>query len=58
MDKTSCISSEYGFTGSIRQGDNLNKETLIYIPHISCWHHLSSYNLICPQINRTRVWLE
>jgi len=42
MDKTSCTSSDYGFTRSIRQGDNPNKETLIYIPHITCRHHLGS----------------
>ena len=55
MDKTSCISSDYGFMGLIRRGDNPNKETLIYIPHISCRHRLSLYNLSCPQGNRTRV---
>jgi len=55
MDKTSFISSYYGFMGLIHQGDNPNKETLIYIPHIPCRLHLSSYNLSCPQSNRTRV---
>jgi len=55
MDKTSCISSDYGFTGLIRQGDNSNKETLIYIPHISCRHRLSLYNLSCSKSNRTIV---
>ena len=35
MDKTSCTSSDYEFTGQIRQGNNPNKETLIYIHHIS-----------------------
>jgi len=44
--------------GVIRQGDNPNKETLIYIPHIRCHHHLNLYNLSCPQGNRTRVCLE
>jgi len=58
MDKTSCINSVYGFTELIRRGDNPNKKTLIYIPHIRCHHHLSSYNLSCPQGNRTRVCLE
>ena len=53
MDKISCTSSNYGFTGLIRQGDNPNKETLIYIPHISCCHRLSLYNLSCPKSNRT-----
>ena len=58
MDKTSCTSSDYGFTGQICQGDNSNKETLIYIPHISCCHRLSLYNLSCPKNNRTIVHLE
>ena len=53
MDKTSCTISDYGFTGLIRQGDNPNKETLIYIPHISCRHHLSLYNLSYPQSNQS-----
>ena len=44
--------------GVIRQGNNTNKETLIYIPHIQYHHHLSSYNLSYPQGNRTRVCLE
>jgi len=43
MDKTSCTSSDYEFTGQIRQGDNRNKETLIYIPHISYRHRLILY---------------
>ena len=55
MDKTSYISSDYGFMGLIRRGNNLNTKTLIYIPHISCRRHLSLYNLNCPQDNRTRV---
>ena len=55
MNKTSCTSSDYEFTGQIRQGDNPNKETLIYIPHILCRHRLSLYNLSCPKSNRTIV---
>ena len=58
MKKTSCTSSDYGFTGQIRQGDNPNKKTLIYIPHISCRHRLSLYNLSCPKNNRTIVCQE
>jgi len=58
MDKTKCISSDYGFTKLIRQGDTPNKETPIYIPYIPCRHRLSSYNSSCPQSNRTRVCLE
>jgi len=58
MGKTSCTSSDYGFTRLIRQGDNPNKETLIYRQHIPYRHRLSSYNLSCPQSNRTRVCLE
>jgi len=58
MDKTSCISSDYRYTGLTRQGNNPNKETLIYIPHIRCHYPLSSSNLSCPQGNRTRVCLE
>jgi len=42
MDKTSCTSLDYGFTRLIRQGDNPNKKTIIYIPHIPCHHHLGS----------------
>ena len=57
MDKTSCISSDYEFTGLIRQGDNPNKETLIYIPHTSCRHRLNLYNLSYPKGNRTIVYL-
>jgi len=58
MDKTSCTSSDYGFTGQIRQGDNPNKETLIYMPYISCRHRLSLYILSCIKNNRTIVYLE
>jgi len=46
---------DYEFTGQIRQGDNPNKETLIYIPHISYRHRLSLYNLSCLKSNRTIV---
>ena len=56
MDKTSCTSSDYEFTGQIRQGDNSDKETLIYIPHISYRHRLSLYNLSSPKSNRTIVY--
>jgi len=31
VDKTSCINSVAGFMRLVRQGDNPNKETLIYI---------------------------
>ena len=48
VDKTSCISSDNGFMGLIRLGNNSNKETLIYIPHNWCHHHLSPYNLSYP----------
>ena len=58
MDKTSYTSSDYGFTGQIRQEDNPNKETLIYIPYISCRHRLSLYILSYPKNNRTVVYLE
>ena len=58
MDKTCCINLDYGFMGLIRGGDNPNKETLIYIPHIRCHHHLNSYNLSCHQGDRTRVCLK
>ena len=55
MDNISCTSSYYGFTGQIRQGYNPNKETLIYVPHISYRHRQSLYNLSYPKNNRTRV---
>jgi len=58
MDKTSCTSSDYGFTGQIRQGDNRNKETLIYIPYISYRYRLNLYILSCPKNNKTIVYLE
>ena len=50
MGKTSYISSNYAFTRLIHQGDNSNKKTLIYIPHILCRHYLSSYNLSCLKV--------
>ena len=55
VGKTSCMSSNYRFMRLICREDNPNKETLIYIPYTPCHHHLNSYNLSCPQINRTRV---
>ena len=55
IDKTSCTSSDYRFTGLIRQEDNPNKKTLIYIQHMSRRHRLSLYNLSCPKSNRTIV---
>jgi len=55
MDKTSCASSNYRFMRLIRQGDNQNKETLIYLPYTPCRHHLSSYNLSFYQSNRISV---
>ena len=58
VDKTSCTSSDYRFMGLIRQGDNPNNETLIYIPHISCRNRLSLYNLSCPKSNKTIVYLK
>ena len=42
-------------TAQIRQEYNPNKETLIYITHISCRHLLSLYNLSGPKNNRTIV---
>jgi len=45
VDKTSCIGLDFGFMRLIRQGDNPNKETLIYIPYTPCHYNLSSYNL-------------
>jgi len=58
MDKTSCTTLDYRSTGQISQGDNPNKETLIYISYISCCYRLSLYNLSCPKSNRTIVCLE
>ena len=58
MDKTSCTSSNYGFTEQIGQVDNPNKKTLIYIPHTLCRHRLSLYNLSCLKSNKTIVCLE
>ena len=48
-DKTSCTGSVDRFMRLIPRGDNLNKETLIYISYTSCLHRLSTHNLSCPQ---------
>jgi len=51
VDITSCTSSDFVFMRLIRQGNNPNKETLMYIPYALYHHRLSVYNLSCIRIN-------
>ena len=55
VDKTSYTSSDFECMRLIRRGDNPNKENLIYIPYTPYRHHLSSYNLSCPQCDRIEM---
>jgi len=45
--KISRTSSVYGFIRLVRQKNNPNKKTLIYIPYASCHRNMSSYNPNC-----------
>ena len=49
IDKTSCISLDFGLIRLVRRGDNPNKKTRMYIPYTPCLNNLSSYNSSCPQ---------
>ena len=58
MNKTSCTSPDYRFMRLIHQGDNPNKEALIYKSYVQYHHDLSSYNLSCLHNNRIRKQYE